>query len=513
MNYNIIYDKNVDINQLRTDLEQSGATILSVFDNLGVINISSTNTDFSSVSGVVSYEEEIVLDTILCSSTWHLQRINTQQLPLKPLYLPKNNGEGVTVYLVDSGVDTTHSELSSSNIINLWSYDGSFGDPQGHGTSMASLIVGNTLGSAKQAQLKVVKIPYGAGVTNTTLLQAFDAVLTDHLLTPTAVKVVNCSWIVAKSQVLDTKIAELQNSGLVVVAAAGNLIANADNYSPVGLDTVLGVGASDAYDRVISWATNVGSNWGQEVDLTAPGIDVSCAGPNNTIIEMSGTSLSSAITSGVVAQYINNSPEKTAQQIQETVTNSTVNDLLFRNETVYGTTPNRLLQCIYFEDLFIQPNLLEGTDIIHVQKGTSVNFTVSYVSPPIAKLNINQFNTGRITRVAPDWVSFNDETNVITFSPPIGMDTKKYWIFVEALNEDNIQVTYIRFTVYVYDTSPTEIAEEEKPEYYTVNIDTNTVILSIGYCFNGSCPPGTCFGTATKSFSYCGCSGGFCNSF
>jgi hypothetical protein len=65
----------------------------------------------------------------------------------------------------------------------------------------------------------------------------------------------------------------------------------------------------------------------------------------------------------------------------------------------------------------------------------------------------------------------------------------------------------------VYDTSPTEIAEEEKPEYYTVNTDTNTVILSVGYCSNGTCPPGTCFGTATKSFAYCGCSGGFCNSF
>jgi subtilisin family serine protease len=514
MNYNIIYDKNVDINQLRTDLEQSGATVISVLDSIGVINITTTNTNFSVVNGVILYEEEIELNTIPCADIWHLQRINVQKLPLRPLYLPKNNGEGTVIYLVDSGVDTTHTEISSANIVNLWSYNGDFSDPSGHGTSMASVMVGSTLGVVKNAQLKIVKIPYGAVVTNTTLLEAFDSVLNNHLLTPTVVKVVNCSWIIAKSQVLDTKIAELQANGLVVVCAAGNSISNADNYSPVGLDTVIGVGASDVYDRVIGWGTGMGSNWGTEVDITAPGIEVSCAGPNNSIIELSGTSLSAAITSGVVAQYITNYPEKTALQIQETILDRAVTDILFRNEAIYGTTPNKLLQCLYFDGIFIQPNHLEQTDIIYVQKGTSVDFQLSFVSPPVSRISIDQFTTGKVIRVAPDWVSLNTETNTITFSPSVNVETKKYLVYVEALNADNIQVTYTRFIVHVYETSPTEIVEGTSPEYYTVNTTTNTLVLSVGYCSSGTCPPGTCTGTATKTSAGCVCQNysGPCNS-
>ena len=505
MNYNVIYNKSVDLSTLRSGLEQTGATLITVLENLGVITLSSENTDFSSVAGVIAYEVEVSVTATPCSS-WHLQRINVQQLPLRPLYLPKNYGANTTVYLVDFGIDATHPELVGSNITNLWSYNNDFSDPLGHGTSMASLIVGQTLGVVKEANLKVVKIPYGAGVTNTTLLQAFDAVLADHMLTPNVVKVVNCSWIVDKSQVLDMKIAELQSNGLVVVAAAGNGLQAADNYSPVGLDTVIGVAACDAYDRVISWGSNVGSNYGPEVDVTAPGIDVSCAQNDGTIGTASGTSLASAITSGVVAQFISDNPTKTALEIQTTVLQRTVADILFRNETIYGTTPNRLLQCLFFEGIFIEPNYIEGNDKIYIQKGTTQSATIVVApSAPITRLSIEEFNTGRITRIAPDWVSFNTETNVITFSPPADLPTKKYMVYAEALNGDDVQVSYCRYIVHVYETSPSELNESDMPEYYTRNTTTNTVIAAIGYCYQGNCPY-TCGGLqATKSGNYCFC--------
>lgn len=512
MNYNVIYNKDVDLAGLRSGIEQTGATIISVLETLGVITLSSSNTDFVSVAGVVSYEVEKEMTMEPCND-WHRRRINVQQLPIRPLYLPKNQGDNTTVYLVDFGINPSHPELVNANIINLWSYNGDFSDTLGHGTAMASVIVGETLGVAKNSTIKIVKIPYGAGVTNTIILQAFDAVLTDHLLTPSAVKVVNCSWVTLKSEVLDTKIAELQANGLVVVAAAGNTIAAANEYSPVGLDTVLGVGACDTYDRVISWSTGKGSNWGPEVDITAPGVDVYCAQENDTIGTSSGTSLSAAITSGVVTQFIVANPSMTASQIQTAVVDHSMDELLFRNETIYGTTPNRLLQCLFFGGVFTQPNEPEQTDKIFVQKGTSQTFNITFVSPPAARISIEDFKTGRITRVAPEWVSLDTNTNVITFSPTSDVETKRYLVYVEALNSDDVQVAYCRFTVGVYENSPSEISTEDKPEYYTRNSATNTITPALAYCSSGSCPS-NCSGYSTKGQGYCACSWtyGSCNS-
>lgn len=412
-------------------------------------------------------------------------------------------------------MDSAHPELSNSNIVNLWSYNQDFSDPLGHGTSMASVIVGSTLGVVPDAELKSVKIPYGSGVTNTTLLEAFDAILEDHLLTPSVVKVVNCSWVISKSEVLDTKILELQNNGLVVVAAAGNTISAADDFSPVGLNTVIGVAACDAYDRVVNWGTGVGSNWGPEVDITAPGIEVYCAKADGTVDTSSGTSLAAAITSGVVCQFIVENVSMTANEIQQAVINHGSDDLLFRNETIYNTTPNKLLQGIFFGGLFLQPNITDGTEKIFVSKGSSVDFNIAIANNVISRLSIEEFYTGRVLRLPPSWVSLNTTTNVITFAPTAETETKKYLVYVEGLSSDGIQVGFCRFIVHVYDESPEELAEDDKPEYYTRNSSTNTVVPAIGYCYEGSCPY-PCGGLyATKSQAYCGCSWtyGSCNSF
>jgi hypothetical protein len=513
MKYNVIYNKSIDLNTLRSTLEGTGVVVNDIFESIGVINLTASDTSFSSIDGVLSFELEQEMTMEPCDD-WHLRRINTAALPIRPMYLPKNTGNGSVVYLVDTGVDTTHPELSGANVVNLWSYDGTFTDSLGHGTAMASVIVGNTLGVVKDSTIKVVKIPYGAGVTNTTLLQAFDTILTDHLSTPSTVKVVNCSWVIAKSQVLDTKIAELQSNGLVVVAAAGNQVQAADNYSPVGLDTVIGVAAADAYDRVINWSTGVGSNWGPEVDITAPGIDISCAQSDGTIGTSSGTSLAAAIVSGVVAQFVTQNTTMTAAQIQTAVIDHSKEDLLFRNEAIYGTTPNRLLQCLFFGGIFTQPNILNETDKIFVQKGTTQTFAIEVAgSAPVARLSIAEFQTGRITRIPPSWVSLDTTTNIITFSPPVELDTKKYMVFVEALSADDIQVGYVRFIVHVYTDSPSELSTENKPEYYTANPTTNTIILALAYCYTGSCPS-NCSGFATKGGGFCACSWtyGACNS-
>lgn len=489
--YVISYDKNVDLSTLQTALVSAGCTIEQVLDSLAVLIVTSDTTDFSSVEGVLAYELEI---DISVNEHWHLNRICSSTLPMRGVYFSKNKGLGTTIYLVDSGIDATHPELVGADIQNLWSWDGDFTDTNGHGTSLASVMVGPRLGVSTEATVKSVKIPFGQPVPVSVLLNAFNAILSDHLLTPT-IKVINCSWSIPKSLILDNKIIELQGQGLVVVAAAGNTISDANELSPVGLNTVLGVGASDAYDRVISWATGAGSNWGPDVDITAPGIEIEVASITNGATEIkSGTSTAAAIVSAAVCQYIVDNPSVTSSEtIQDLVIANAKIDMLFRNESVYGTTPNRLLY-LPEADIVVSPTREER--IIEIQRGNVTTVPVSLMSPATS-INIYNVAVGSRVRTAPEWVSLEGTT--ITISPPSTLEPGKYVLEVDVLKTDNVSVGHIQLAISVYISSPSELDEVEMYSFFV--LDENELVTIIqsqcqGFCWGNT----TCAGLGKNCF-------------
>ncbi|MEK9741327.1 MAG: S8 family serine peptidase [Flavobacteriaceae bacterium] len=428
--YNIIYDKTTNFTELHDALVDAGVTINKTFQNIGVINLDADNLDFTSISGVLQHEEDSLTTTELQEYYWHQLRLARKNLPLPNAYIPKNTGTDVVVYLMDTPIDTTHPEFADSTITNLWSYNDDF-TPHSHGTAIASLIVGKTLGVSTGVHLKSVVIPVGETQISY-LIEAFDAIMQDHdEATPS---VVNCSWLINKSLILDTKIVELQNDNIIVVAAAGNLGLDANNYSPVGLDTVLGVGASDAFDRVISWGSGAIMNHGSDVDITAPGIDVSVAVIGGTIEESSGTSLACGIVSGVVAQYIVTNPSYNALQIQDAVVLGASEGVLFRNETVYGDTPNLLV----FANADVQLFDLAGSRDISVQVNSSTEYVV-IPRAPITSVNVENISVHGYTRVLPNWVTFSPDTLTFTFSPDDTVENNLYQFYMQGL-DDNLEI-------------------------------------------------------------------------
>ena len=492
--FNIAYSSDVNVASLVATLNTQG-TVLYNLENIRVIGLEvSDDTSAStiqSIPGVVLVELDAGT-TVTSHAEWHQIRLVTQALPMGQLYSPISHGDGVIVYLMDSGVDVSHIEFSGSSIVNLYSYDGVFTDTQGHGTAMASLINGQTLGVSKNAIVKNVKIPFG-DVTIGQLLTAFDAVLTDHMST-SGIKVVNCSWSVPKSQLLDNKVTELQNSGLVVVAAAGNTGIAADTLSPVGLNTVIGVAASDAYDRVISWDTGLSSNYGPEVDITAPGIDVDVAELSGGYTSTSGTSVSSAIVSGVVAQYIEKNSSMNAQQIQYFILNSAAEDMLFRNETVYGTTPNRLITAPHI----LAPKIWDKpfASMFPVQRGetTQLTFTTNLPITSAAHEDVSiTSNVGVTSFQAFTWVTstFANGVLTLTVTPPADFDTGKYTFQVVSRDADN-NVYTTRYALGVYAASSDELNSVEIEKYQTQD-ETNTTVLRVtpAVCYyNDDCGKG-----------------------
>ncbi len=475
--FNISYSSDANVEVLTTTLSTYG-TVIYTLQNVRVIGLEVA--DEVEMSAIQSIANVVLVEldggtTITSQTSWHLLRLVSPTLPMKQTYSPLNNGDDCIIYLMDSGITTTHEEFTGSTIVNLYSYDGVYTDSLGHGTTMACLINGQTVGVSKKSIIKNVKIPFGSASLGQ-LLTAFDAILADHNTTA-GVKVVNCSWTIPKSQLLDGKILELQAAGLVVVAAAGNTGVEADTLSPVGLDTVIGVAASDSYDRVISWGSGLSSNWGPEVDITAPGVDVPIINLNGGYTTGSGTSIAAAIVSGVVAQYIKNNDSLTAQQIQNLVIDSATEDMLFRNESIYGTTPNRLIKALYIDIHKIWDK--QSFTMFPVQQGVSSTLTFN-TTLPLASANYSDCvlindRTGAETLFKKyPWAnsSYSDGVLTLTVEPTEEVSVGKYTIQLTSTDNNNVTY-YTRYSLGVYESTPTELDTVELEQYLTT--DENNV--------------------------------------
>lgn len=227
-------------------------------------------------------------------------------------------GTKTVVYLVDSGVETSHPEFANSSIVNLFSLNDDFTDHRGHGTALASLIVGQTCGITG-ATLKSVKIfEQGVPTYLSDLLAAFNAIATDYLSNGQKPSVVNLSWSVSKNEYLENKINSLIDMGLIVVASAGNNSSPIMDVTPACMERVITVGAYNQMLTPCDFSNYTGTaplsvtagvvNYG-ELDGWAPGENIWVASLNGQYGFTAGTSLAAAITTAVMVYnldiYIN----------------------------------------------------------------------------------------------------------------------------------------------------------------------------------------------------------------
>ncbi|WP_224364843.1 S8 family serine peptidase [Hyalangium versicolor] len=260
----------------------------------------------------VDYVQEnaiIPLSGTQTSAPWNLDRIDQERLPLNQVYQAEDATD-VNVYVIDTGIRTTHSEFEGRaelvfNNVTTEPPD----DVSGHGTAVASIIGGKTWGVAKKVRLKAVKAFTEQGASMDKLIQALEWVA-NHAVTPA---VVNLSFTTTGIYPpLDTATDTLvSNPGLVAVVAAGNANVDACFCSPAHLqpdashpfrNRILTVGAVDQEYTRWSEAQN-GSNSGACLDLWAPGAAIPSAWnvSDTDSFDRSGTSFAAPHVSGVAA--------------------------------------------------------------------------------------------------------------------------------------------------------------------------------------------------------------------
>lgn len=152
-------------------------------------------------------------------------------------------GNDVVVYLLDSGVKTDHPDFDGANVHNSWSFTEDYIDTTGHGTALASVIVGRSCGIT-DSTLKSVKIfDEYVPTRQSDMLAAFDFVISDHVANNNICSIVNLSWSISKNEYIESKINQLLHRGIYIICAAGNSGHEIGNVTPAGMTGVIKVGS------------------------------------------------------------------------------------------------------------------------------------------------------------------------------------------------------------------------------------------------------------------------------
>jgi len=323
----IDFKNDVSTEQIEQYLTANSCTVVKTFNSFDRVYLVSTSV-IPPLDGIVE------------------SLLNDEDLEIKPVAYPRNNGETfanvefsssdsidwwkmasvnfpnrlsstqtyqrrgdcAVIYLVDSGVDLTHPEFEFSTVSNLWSFNNDFHDLNSHGTALASLLCGKTC-SLADAEVKSVKIWQNDVATRLSdFLGAFDAIKTDIPNINGKLPIVNLSWGITKNSYVEAKIKVLLDAGVVIVAAAGNSGTSIENITPASMTEVFTVGAYNETFAPCDFSNYSGSvptinsttNSG-ELDGWAPGSNIKVAMPGGSYGIASGTSMAAAIHSAAVA--------------------------------------------------------------------------------------------------------------------------------------------------------------------------------------------------------------------
>jgi len=282
--------------------------------------------------------------------SWGLDRIDNRT-GLDRLYTPgvSSKGAGVHVYVVDTGVRTTHIDFGGRVVPTIdvspmpendgWvcapANNSCTSDHNGHGTHVAGIAIGSTYGVASQAMGHAVKA-FGSDMVGK--LAAIYTAL-NWMLVNGEFPMVVCLSLAFDDRipVLDTMLERMISAGAHVVAAAGNHNVDACSTSPGGVTSVLTVGATGPCDAKAAF-----SNYGPCVDLFAPGKDIpSAAHCSDTAWNLlSGTSQACPFVTGAAALLLGEKPNLTMNETFNLLLNSSTCGRIRGLDT---ETPNKLL--------------------------------------------------------------------------------------------------------------------------------------------------------------------------
>eukprot|EP00899_Mesostigma_viride_P024028 jgi/Mesvir1/480/Mv11352-RA.1 len=256
--------------------------------------------------------------------------------------LNTNTNQYVNVYVLDTGVLTTHNEfrrvvgtgptsrVTATTAMDFVTFNRTT-DCHGHGTAVAAVIGGRTFGVTKNVNMHAVRVLDCRNVGTISWVIAGIRWVRNNKLLPAIINLSIQPDVYSKA--LDDEIQLAVLEGIVVVTAAGNRAMDAC----FARQSAAAINVASASDNQINYnvlSLSAFSNYGTDcVDFAAPGENITTATylAVNSNATFSGTSMAAAHLTGVAAIYLARNPDANPAQVREALSNSAIRGLLWGN--------------------------------------------------------------------------------------------------------------------------------------------------------------------------------------
>jgi len=247
-----------------------------------------------------------------------------------------SNGVDVDIAILDTGIDLDHTDLNVVHEKSFIPEATHADDDHGHGTHLAGIAAAKDnsfgiIGIAPGARLWAIKVLESSGMGDiSTLIKGLDYINKYSDQVDVAVLSLGCE---CESGALDIAISNSVKAGITIVVAAGNEGKDASTFTPANNPDVItvsaiadsdgkcgGKGPSTPYGADDTLASF--SNFGNVVDMAAPGVEIYSTFKSNSYAKLTGTSMAAPHVAGAAALYISSHPGASPQDVKNYLINT-----------------------------------------------------------------------------------------------------------------------------------------------------------------------------------------------